>query len=67
MDMSDEPPNMLLDGEEDASQGSYTCLEARRGRERHAMETNLEKVITVSGHNIMELTVLCKSNANDNR
>ena len=55
MDVSDEPPDMLLDGEEDAFQGSYTCLEARRERERHAMETKLEKVITVSRHKIMEL------------
>ena len=55
MDISDEPPDMLLDGEEDAFQSSYTCLEARHERERHAMETKLEKIITVSQHNIMEL------------
>ena len=34
---------MLLDDEEDAFQASYNCLEARREREKHAMETKLKK------------------------
>ena len=62
LDISDKPPEVLLQGDMEATEkeqrtrDSYGNLEARRKQEQHAQETKKQaKIITISCHNITEL------------